>query len=328
MRYTFGEAKKMLASAGMSSSGTDIGGKINIAVQALAGLNGWEFMRKLVRTISASPVFSLPQGTAGLVRACINGRPASIHATDYQFLHSGPGDLSKPPPGFRFLRSSEIADVGYSPLEVDLQGPTKFIATSPYIMVEKPGTGYRPQPDITITGIDASGCRVSYRCPVVQDPSGVPDDKFFDGPDFVTVEHVVLGDATDEHITLFGMCGNTKFTAAHYHPAVKVPLFHRYQVVGCPGPYDILAEVRIEPLPLVNDEDVVPLPSLEPVRSMMLYEANMNMNEMQTAEGYKNQAETWLAKMQIADNTIQTPVVVNTLFEGSEGESSEFYQNL
>ena len=94
MQYTFGQAKQILISAGHSQSGTDLGQKINNAVQALAGLNGSEFLRRLVRISSPSPVFSLPQGVSGLVRVCVNGKPASLHGTDYQFLHSGAGSVT------------------------------------------------------------------------------------------------------------------------------------------------------------------------------------------------------------------------------------------
>jgi len=331
MRYTFADAKRILASAGQSHSGTDIGQRINDAVQALAGLNGWEFMRRLVRTISAGPVFALPQGTAGLVRACINGRPASIHATDYQFLHSGPGDLSKVPAGFRMLGSNEIADVGMSPLMVPLEGPTQFVATSEYVTVAKSGDGYRAQPEVSVTGITSDGVRVTYSYPVLQGALGVlPTVNKFDGPMFVAVESVVLGDGTDEHISLYGYSQTgSVFMAGHYHPSIRVPVFHHFQIAnGLPGPYDILAEVRIEPLPLISDEDVVPLPSLEPIRHMMLYDANLAMNEIQTAQQYQQMAVAWLAQFQQTDNTLQSPVVQNSLFEGSPGDISEEFENL
>lgn len=331
MRYTFADAKRILESAGQQHGTTDIGDRINAAVQSLAGLNGWDFMRRLVRTISAGPVFALPQGTAGLVRACINGKPASVHATDYQFLHSGPGDLSKVPPGFRRLATNEIADLGFSPLMVPLDGPTQFVAASRYVSEEKSGYGYRPQPAVRITGITADGERVSRMYEVVQGDIGdVPALNQFDGPMFVAVESVVLGSATDEHITLYGYSQTgSVFLAAHYHPAVKVPLFHHFQIAGnVPGPYDILAEVRIEPLPLVDDEDVVPLPSLEPVKHMMLYDSNLMMNELQTAQQYQQMAVSWLAQFQQTDNTLQTPVVQNSLFEGSPGDIGEEFENL
>lgn len=47
MRYTFADAKRILESAGQQHGTTDIGDRINAAVQSLAGLNGWDFMRRL-----------------------------------------------------------------------------------------------------------------------------------------------------------------------------------------------------------------------------------------------------------------------------------------
>ena len=331
MRYTFADAKRILATAGMSHSGTDLGEKINNAVLALAGMSGWEFLRRLVRTFSAGPVIALPQGSAGLVRACINGRPASIHATDYQFLHSGPGDLSSVPPGFRMLQKGDIADIGWSAVMTPLPGPTQFAAVSPYVSVEKPGDGYRPQPPVTVSGVTADGERVSAKYEVIQGDVGTyPALTKFDGPQFASVESVVLGDGTDEHITLFGCSqAGSLFVAGHYHPSIKVPQFHMYQIAPTiPGPYDILAEVRIEPLPCINDEDVVPLPSLEPVKFMLLYDYNLSINEIQTAQQYQQMAVAWLAQMQVTDNTVQTPVVQNVLFEGSPGDLGDGYEFL
>ena len=44
------------------------------------------------------------------------------------------------------------------------------------------------------------------------------------------------------------------------------------------------------------------------------------MNEMQTAQQYLQQAVQWLQQMQVADNTVQSPVVQNVIFEGSGGD--------
>ena len=332
MQYTFGQAKQILISAGHSQSGTDLGQKINNAVQALAGLSGWEFLRRLVRISSPSPVFSLPQGVSGLVRVCVNGKPASLHGTDYQFLHSGMGDLGKVPAGFCPLKSADVADLGFSPLMMPITRPVSFAAVSPYVTVEKvTGQGYRPQAPVTISGTDASGVRVSQRLTVVQGRLGVfPDAKYFDPVFFSDVESVVLDNSSSEYITLYAIDGHgTLQLAGHYHPFIKVPRFHRYQIVGKPcGPCDILAEVRIDPLPLIDDDDVIPIPSLEPIKLMMLYDWNLAMNELTTAQQYLQQAMQWLQQMQVANNTLQTPTVVNTLFEGSPGEVSEDYVNL
>ena len=144
------------------------------------------------------------------------------------------------------------------------------------------------------------------------------------------IDSVVLDDAADDYISLFGMTSSGAIIHfGHYHPDVKVPKFRRYKLkTSRPGPYDILAEVRIDPLPMVNDEDVVPVPSLEPIKLMMLYDVNLAMNELQAAQGYLQQAVQWLSQMQVTDNTIQTPVVENVLRGMSNGEIAEEYLNL
>lgn len=330
MRYTFGDAKRMLAGAAHVHGGSGMGDKINDAIMALAGLSGWEFMRRLVRIFSATPEFSLPQGMAGLVRVCVNGRPASLHMRDYQFMHSGPGDLGKIPDGFRALASSEVADLGFHPLAVHVHAPFSLAAVSRYVEKEKPGCGRRPQPPVTISGVGLDGVVVTHRFTVSQgSPSEPPDDMFFDNLKFVDVDSVVLDPATDEYITLFARDAfGHVIQVGDYHPSDKAPRFHHYRVLGCPGPYDMLVEARIEPLPCVSDSDVIPLPSLEPIKYMLLYDANLLMNENQTAQQYLQQAMAWLQNMQVADNTVQTPVVVNTLYDGSSGELSDDYVNL
>ena len=319
--YTFGQAKQMLSRAPYLHGTMDVGELINNAVAALAGLNGWEFLRRLVRLFSATPVFSLPQGVAGLVRVCVNGTPASLRGTDYQFLHSGPGDLDGYlRQGFSLVPTREVADMGYSPLLYPLESPSALLATAAH-------ADERPQPPVAVTGQLTNGERVTRRIPVVQGTPGsapVYGDFYVedDAPVFANVESVALGSDADDYVSLWALGSDLRASLlGHYHPAVKVPKFRQYRIkTSRPGPFDILAEVRIDPLPLIDDDDVVPIPSLEPVRLMMLYEHQVAMNELQSAQQYMQQAMQWLQQMQVADNTVQTPVVQNVLFEGSGGD--------
>lgn len=321
--FTFGQAKKLLNRAPYVQGTADIGERINAAIAALTGLNGWEFLRRLVRMSSATPVFSLPQGVAGLVRACVNGRPSSIHGTDYQFLHSGPGDLeSYVSRGFRILRTTDVADIGYSPTLFPIVEPMFLAATSARV------DAGRAQAPLTVTGLAPDGVRVTRKYEVTQGVYGQPPEytAFYDGGDvtFMSIESVVLDANADEYISLWGMTpGGTTVMLGHYHPSIQVPKFRQYRISAPgPGPYDILAEVRVDPLPLIDDSDVIPIPSIEPIKLMMLYETSLVLNELTTAQQYLQQATQWLQQMQVADNTVQSPVVQNTLFEGSGGELS------
>ena len=179
---------------------------------------------------------------------------------------------------------------------------------------------------VAVSGFAPDGRRVTRKYDVVQlDDGAVPAyEDFYDSRDtaFLSIESVVLDEFADDYISLWGMGEDgTVLLLGCYHPNVKAPRFRQYRVrSGGPGPFDILAEVRIDPLPLVNDDDVVPLPSLEPIRLMMLYEHQVAMNELQSAQQYMQQAMQWLQQMQVADNTVQAPVVQNVLFEGSGGD--------
>lgn len=317
--YTFGQAKRMLSRAAYLHGKAPVGDQINDAVMALSGLSGWEFLRRIVRISSATPLLTLPQGVAGLVRVCVNGEPASLHGTDYQFLHSGPGDLEGfMSRGFRLVPGTDVADLGFSPVMIEPPGPVFLAAVSYH--------GDRPQAPVTVSGLSPSGDRITAKLDVEVGEEGVPPDYGWfhnnSGSPFLVINSVVLDEHADDYISLFGMNSSGAIVRfGRYHPSVKVPTFRRYRIkTSRPGPYDILAEVRIDPLPMVNDEDVVPIPSLEPIKLMMLYDVNLAMNEMQTAQQYLQQAVQWLQQMQVADNTVQTPVVQNVIFEGSGGD--------
>lgn len=320
--FTFGQAKKMLNRAPYVQGMSDVGERINSAITALSGLNGWQFLRRLVRTFSATPVFSLPQGVAGLVRVCVNGKPSSVHGTDYQFLHSGPGDLENfLNRGYKLLRSSDVADLGYSPTMVPVSEPICLVAKAANV-----DSGKRQAP-LTVTGLTPNGIRITKKYEVSQGVFGqLPEYAEFEDSSstmFLSIESVVLDSHADEYISLWGMTQNgMTYMLGHYHPSIQVPMFRQYRIESCPGPYDILAEVRIDPLPLVDDNDVVPIPSIEPIKLMMLYETYLTLNELNVAQQYMQQAMAWLQQMQVTDNTVQTPVVQNTLFEGSSGEMS------
>jgi hypothetical protein len=321
MRYTFGDAKRLLAGAAHAKL-ADVGQKINDALQALYGANGWEheFLRQVVRISSASPVISLPQGSAGLVRACVNGQPVTMHGQDFQFLSSGPGDLERMPEGYRLLMGPEITDIGPSPV---WRQPDGFgVLCAAY-------KGERPQPPVTVHAIGMDGDRFTFQL-TPQSESAKPE--WDESHPVRRIEGIALGEQTDDYITLFmtGVLPATQEVAiGRYHPLVRVPEFRRYRInVPFPGPYEVLAEVRVEPLPLVADDDIIPFPTLEPVKCMLLYEWNLQNNESAAAQKYLEQALGWLGRFNSTKNTVQTPVVSNVRMNLSMGEVSDWSMNL
>lgn len=326
MQYTFRQACQRLAGRTNGFGGRDVKTQVNDAIQSLAGMSGWECLRKVVRFSSAGPSFTLPQGSAGLTRICVNGRPSSLRAQDFRFIQSGPGDLREPPPGFDPFPVNNVIDEGFSPVYNQPARPFRVLAYCEDA----------PAPAITIRGVSLNGTDRSIRLPMKENP--VYDDggalvggadllsTTADSPVFTAITEVVLADSTPSFVTLYAAdaCTNTRFPMAVYHPFVKVPRFRKYTLSGVPPdkPVEILAEVRIDPLPLVRDDDVVPFDSLDPIEWMVRAQWCMQSAEVEQAGKYQSMAERWLKSRESVDDQFQTSVVVNNVFANSLGEAS------
>lgn len=329
MRYTLGQAAKRLGASVGAYGITDVRDAVNHAVESLAGMSGWECLRQVFRISSVGPCFTLPQGSAGLVRACVNGRPSTVRGQDFRFLQSGPGDIDfdRPPFGFAKVGAKNILDLGFRPVAFDPEGPFRLFAIA---------DGDDDQPPLVVRGVNAGGRAVSVTVPVhgkaVYDGLGTkisgmePDEAVPDDTEFGVVSEVVLDVNAGSYVTLYAVDTETseRFPIAVYHPEVKVPQFRRYSISGIgPGqPIDILVEVRIEPLPLIRDSDPLPFDGLDPIEWVIRADWCMKSGEVYSAQKYTNQAVQWMKAKEVANDTIQTPIVVNSLFDGSMGEIS------
>ena len=331
MQYTFAQACHRLAGRTHGMAGADVKEEINEAIQGLAGLSGWECLRKVLRFFSAGPCFALPQGSAGLVRLCVNGRPAALRAPDFRFLQSGPGDLVRPPAGFLPVDVRNVLDDGVKPVIVEPRTPFRLFA------VADGGN----QPPITVRGLTPEWREVSVEVPVsgVCDPDtgristcsdSDADADLYAIPASRTVFHnivaVVLAPEATEHVTLFAEDAMTgvRFPVALYNPFIRVPSFRHYSIPGVPSGQvvEILAEVRLEPVPLVRDTDVLPFDTLDPIEWMMRARWCMQSGEVDQAGKYQDRAQQWMKAREVAGDQVQTSVVVNNVFANSLGEAS------
>lgn len=302
---------------------------INQAIRGLSGLSGWECMRRTVRFLSAGPVFALPQGYAGIVRVCVNGRPASLRSQDFRFLQSGPGDLKRPPKGFVPVPICNVVDVDVSSVIVEPSHTFKLLA-----FTDGDVTGLKP-PRLVVTAMKPDGRMVRIEKAVHSFEDF--DDDYSTELDASTVlakiEQVVVENATD-YISLYAVAESdetVRYQIACYNPQIPVPKFRRYEISGIPPdtPVEVLAETRIDPVPLVNDTDVVPFESpIEPIEWMIRADWQMKSGEVTQAQNYRTQAMNWLKAHEVTDDTIQTQVVVNSVYAGSMGEISEEADNI
>lgn len=327
MKYTLAQAKKRLEGYVNVCGATSIEDVINDAIQALASLSGWECLRKVIRYSSAGPCFTLPQGSAGLVRVCVNGRPSTLRGQDFRFIQSGPGDLRVPPNGFRLIEQRNVLDLGEFPTFIPLSGSFRLFAYS----------DKSEEPYLTVKGTDMSGKLVSVRIQMTESPvyddstgelvSGVEVGSAEPDPQvFSSIMSVVVGDTARGYVTLYAedCVSGERFPVSVYHPDVKVPVFRRYSLegIGPCQPVDILAEVRIDPLALVDPSDVLPFDCIEPIEWMILYNWSMKSGEPDKAAKYQQQAVAWLKSKEVVNNTVQTAVVVNNSMVGSLGGDS------
>ena len=327
MRYTLGKAKKRLAASTSAYGQTDLRDLINQAIEALSGLNGWECLRKVLRFSSVGPGFVLPQGCAGLVRACVNGSPTTVRGPDFRFLQSGPGEKGPLPYGFAPVKASNIYDLGMKPVMRELPRPFRIYAIAS-------GTD---NPPLIVRGLSPGGetLRVSLRpveAPVYDEYGAIIKGYEYtmapvDSQElFQVITEVTIDPDSIHYVYLYGEDDFTKerYFIGQYHPAIEAPEFRHYMINGVPpdAPLDLLVETRVDPLPLVEDTDVVPLPSLEPIEWMIRADWQMKAGETTAAQKYQDMAVRWLKSQEVTNDSMQTSVVVNSVFEGSPGEIS------
>lgn len=336
MLYTFKQALDDLSSSSSSYRDEDLKKSVNRAMRALASLDAWKCMRRMIRFSSVGPCFTLPQGLAGLVRVCVNGRPSTVRGQDFRFIQSGPGDRWRVPPGFTPVSVSNVLDNGTSPLMLEPPGEFQLFAFSDSFGDE--------DFKLTVSGVDPSGRRrtVTTALRKYEDTPGgggvLPEDVHVDDmtTPFSTVTSVVLPDypaGRSDSVTLY--CADMwdpdrRFPVALYDYRVKAPQFRRYEIPGIhPHQHvELLVEARIDPLPLVNDDDVLPFETLDPIEWMIRSDWAMKSGEPAQAQSYRDQAAACLKRMESVDDTVQTQIVVNSVMIGTPGEISYESENI
>lgn len=326
MAITLKQACSALSSVAQFPTQSDLVSAINRALDSLSGYQAWSRCRKVIRVRSVGPYFSLPQDAASVVRACVNGTPSTVHSQDYRFLSSGPGDLTEVPTGFQRLDPG-VVDLGLFPTYRDL--------TQPSVLAVDFSEGCRSRTKVIVVGHDSSGKIIR------EELTPVKSDSLYVGKSektFSDITSVVLtDDSSTTYLTLRAYPSITENTIpdeglilGSYHPKITVPEFHRYMVPGVrpDQAIDLLCEVRINNLPLVDMNDVLPLPFLDPIEHMILSSINVSIGEITAAEKLRELAVGELAMNQATEERKQTFTVVNSLYPLSPGEMSDRYAML
>ena len=318
MKHTFAKAKRALAKYTDATGLADIGGAINTAIDELANTSNWQRMKRTVRLTAHAEYVALPQDCESIIRAAVDGVPVSMKGTDYDFLHAGPGDLDYLTPGYSPIDTYGIQDLGFFPTMYALTDTMPLAAFA---------TGTLPTGTLQVRGKNADGDIISADVPInAWTELGVmPAGATATTASFAEIDSVTLPSDATEYISLYGILDGTYYFLSRMNPQVDVPEFRRYRMPGFSTTvgttYHVLAEVRLRFLPLVNDRDVLPFDSLLPVQYMLQSMASMNACEKKDAVEYRQLAAQSMVTRENAQQEKQGFVVLNTLYEGSLGQS-------
>lgn len=328
MQYTLKQACTALAPLVHDHSAADLVSAINSAVLSLSASDAWDRLRKVIRLRAHGGVFSLPQDAASVVRACVNGTPSSILGQEYRFLTSGPGDLTSVPAGYQPVDPGVI-DLGVYPTMHELPVASHLIAyISDYADTQ--------QPAFVVTGHLENGelCTVRLE-PARKGAIVLSPGLYASSQKFVDITSVVIDGRATTYLYLYATptplspwsVDDPGIVIGQYHPEVQVPEFHRYMIPGAKRDktYDLLLEVRVNPLPLVERSDVLPFSSLEPIRYMLEANRYFNLGEIDAGLKYRELALGVLMSTEKTEEKRQTIVVQNMLYQNSLGEMSENY---
>lgn len=310
MRYTLHQARLALKDHAYRAGYTDLTAAINSAIVGLACFESWDRLRKILQFRVTGQQFSLPQDAASLVRVCVNGTPSTVHGQDFRFLSSGPGDLTRAPVGYTDVTPG-VVDLGIY--------PTMRALSSPSTLSIPAVTGATPK--VTITGYDSDSRMITETI-----AAGASGEKVFADITAVSLEESDAAGYIELHATHEGQ----DYLLSSYHPRIAAPEFHRYFIrdVQKDKPVELLCEVKINPLPLILDTDVLPFPTLEPIRHYIMAERNFNIGEVDAGTKYQNLAIQAMSQLDRTEDTRQSFKVINELYDTSMGRLSDEYFNL
>lgn len=326
MTYTFAEAKMKLARHVSAFGLTDLSGSVNEALDELSHTRTWQRMRKLVRFTVSGEYFALPQDCGSLIRCAIDGNPVSVAGTDYEFLSSGPGDLDYVCQGYAPLY--KVQRLGLFPTMYGVGATAKLAAFS-----ETPPTG-----DIKVKYRNSDNDLLTVTVPCTQWGGPAALDALNPATVSATAEvvdevlAVALPSDAEDYVSLYSIEDGEFRFLSRMHPREKSPEFTRYRMAGFSAEegatYRMIAECGLRFLPLVNDEDPVPFGTLRPVQYMLQSFFAMDSGETKTADDYRARAELALVQREMTENERQAMQILNPLYDGSSGETSNYWENV
>lgn len=314
MLFTLSEATTALGKFVGSGScrAEEIRDRINEAVARLADSVTSESLRRLMRVTVVGGKIPLPSNVETVLWANTDTVPAKVFGRPYEFLSSGLGDLDSRTCGSGFKDLVDRGDgwsvmydvpVSENDLYLHVYSDDAGDLGTPYDAgpPEVPAVPAE-QVHITYTDSDTRTQRVYFSAeqwPVAGVPglSGTLPELIDGSPAGVPAVSVdrVVKPATGGHVYLVAVDHTTgAYTLlARYAPEELIPQFRRYEltnILNSDTESCILMLVRLRILPLVNDDDVVPIDSMQALKLMMMAIRDENAGKIDTAAAFEGKA--------------------------------------
>jgi hypothetical protein len=328
MTYTLRDAKEKLARFAGAYGGADLSHVINEALDTLSLTKSWQSMRKVMRFNVEGEFFALPQDCGRIIRAAVDGVPTQVRGQDFEFLSAGTGDFDYFEGTGLGILMVKREGIGPTMYQIPVNGGrlAAFSATPPTAGLVK--VKIRTDDDEIVT-VDVP-CRSGFADDA--DPASV-DAAHVTALTAVEILGVVLPSDASAYINLYSTDGTAFAFLSHMHPRVKVPEFTRYRLPGfsattSDGEYRLLVECGLRFLPLIDDDEPIPLSSIRPLQYMLQSFYAMDCGEVRAADEYRARAEAELTRREDTENEKQGIVVLNPLYSGSNGEASTKWENV
>lgn len=338
MFYTLADARTLCGKFVDQGSCTNsvIDARINEALERLMAEQPWESARRVVRVSVEGRCFALPWTAGKILWADIDGASARIRGRAFQFLDSGPGDIAYRS-GSGWYR--DLEDLGdHWPVMYDI--PEAFEVSE----VEVGTNGWRLAAftklsadvgkTLTFVGVGSDGEEYGDSVAVCRWAGGVEGElagTWGSSIPISTYAHtdilkMTLPVGRSSYVSLYAVDPSTHYMyfLAKYHSAQQLPQFRRYRITNqaCTDEADVLVLVQLRHIPLSQEDDLLPITSLQALKLMVISISKENVEDLDGATKFAAAAIRVLTKAEEATTLSGgSPVVIDTSKRTSLGNA-------
>lgn len=275
-----------------------------------------------MRIRAENSCFPLPYFAETVISADVDGSPAPVRNRFYEFLSSGPGDLSVRSRG----PTSAVIDEGEHPTQWDIPvaddaGTDRVEPQYQLVAFTDSVEDFTSEKKLTIRAFSSrlQEQTISLRIAAWKDNiegtiSGTWSDNFVSS-EFVRQISQVYKPVTSGYITLYAVDVNTNrmHFLSKMHPKEERPSYRRYRLMNkCCGATCVLLQVKLRYLTPTADDDILPIQNLDAIKFMIQALREEEAKNLQIAFALEDKAKQLLNK-QLArkEVTSGTPVILD-----------------